>query len=107
MAYMTKEGHVPYPNKEGEWYSNFYIDNEPLTMENETVEEARKSQEEFLARFRWGRPRPTTEGTTEELEEMRLVGLYLREDHAVPEGDTEIETPEWMKEPLGPGMCRD
>lgn len=104
MAFMTADGEGPFPNRAGEHCGNFFVDCYPVTAENETLEDALKRQDKYLSRFRFGRPRPTSTGTIEELEKLGLNGLYLKEDQSIGSSDTEIKTPDWLKEP---GTYRD
>lgn len=87
MAYMTKDGKGPHPNKAGEYYGNHRKGSQYCT------------DEATLAIVRFGRPRPCKAGTTEEMEKRGLVGLYLKEDQKLGPDDVEIPTPPELMEP--------
>ena len=101
MAYMKKDGGAPYPNKAGEYCGNHCPTDQPCIKFHESPEEAKRNQERYLATMRFGRPRPCWAGTTEDMEAMGYVGLYLKHDFPVDlaDGDVEIETPDELKEP--------
>lgn len=100
MAYMTKDGNGPYPCYAGEHCGNHLIGSMAYAREGQTHVEANYYEVMWLAQMRWGRPRPTKEGATEELENKGWVGLYLKEDdkRRLP-GEVEIDTPDKLKEP--------
>ena len=100
MAYKKKDGSGPYPNKAGEYCGNHQKGSPALRMTNETSEDAERRQDAWLARMRFGRPRPCHAGTTEDMEAMGYVGLYLLNDSPTSfADDVEIETPDELKEP--------
>lgn len=71
IAYMTKDGKGPYPNKKGEYCGNHLPSAILLRNFHETKEMAAKG---------W-------------------VGVYLTEDVPVYDGNTEIDTPPELMEP--------
>lgn len=107
MAYLTKDGKGPYPNKAGEYCGNYnpnsyfheYTDLEKF-CEQPHNEEEKKRHREWLSKMRFGRPRPCKAGTTEEMEVMGWVGLYLKEDSTfLLPGATTVPTPPELMEP--------
>ena len=84
MAYMTKDGQGPYPNKAGEYCGNH-------DQNNRTYSGGAK--EAYLNRMRFGRPHSCKTDTFEEMEEKGYVGLYLKEDRPSFEWGIEIPTP--------------
>lgn len=99
MAYMTKDGKGPYPNKAGEYCGNHSKGSSPYAMYGQGQQEAAENQKAYLARMRFGRPRPCEAGTTEEMEAKGNVGLYLKEDIRLNFGEIEIPTPPELMEP--------
>lgn len=86
MAYMTKDGLGPYPNKAGEYCGN----HNPKYSQGGEVHWT----------IRCGRPRPCKAGTTEELEADGWMGLYLKDDSPYSNpGDADVPTPPELLEP--------
>lgn len=100
MAYMNKDGKGPYPNKAGDYCGNHFSGGQvPHVFSADRTEEA-KAHSAWLAKMRFGRPRPTTAMTIEELQREGMVGLYLKADEPLYlDGDTEIPTPAELMEP--------
>ena len=98
MAYMTKEGGGPYPNKAGEYCGNHRMD-----LINGKMINIEQHPEDltWLATMRLGRPRPCKAGTTCEMTKKGYVGLYLKNDNPslLPNGAIEIPTPPELMEP--------
>lgn len=63
MAYMTRDGKGPYPNKAGEYCGNHH----PTHLRY-----AGGAQEAYLNRMRFGRPRSCEAGTKEQMTAERL-----------------------------------
>lgn len=97
MAYITKTG-GPYPNKKDEFCGN-HRPNEDADWRDPDWRNFEIEGRKQPTRVRFGRPHPCAAGTTEELEEQGFVGLYLQNDHPLMDGETEVETPEKLKEP--------
>lgn len=83
MAYLAKDGKEPLANLAGEWLSNYC----PL--------EAGWRKDPWIRTHRIGRPRTLGFGTILQ----GVVGVYLTRDLPLPDGATEIPTPEQLKEP--------
>ena len=100
MAYMIKDK-GPYPNKAGEYCGNHYLDSRfhPPCISNETLAQAKKREDEWLSKMRFGRPQPTAEYTTKQFEEMGLAGLYLKENRPLLSHETPCATPPELLEP--------
>lgn len=101
MAYMTKEGEGPYPNKAGEYCGNHLPGSHIYCHMDETSQQAEERRERHLARMRFGQPRGCKSGTSEEMKAKGWVGLYLKEDSNLSSGDVEIPTPPELMEPVG------
>ena len=101
MAYMTKDGKGPYPNKAGEYCGNHLVGSKPWVSYDEMPQQAAENQERYLARMRFGKPRGCNAGTSEEMEARGHVGLYLKEDSTSGRlnGDVEVPTPPELMEP--------
>lgn len=80
----------PYPNKAGEYCGNYYL--------HQSSEETERLKA-YLARMRFGRPRPCQAGTMEEMEKDGYVGLYLKEDRELMSWEKECPTPPELLEP--------
>ena len=96
MAYKTKDGKGPYPNKAGEFCSNHYPES-PATRNwysRETQEQADQHQRDWLANKRFGRPAKCQAGTSGEMAAKGYVGVYLDEDRDLHDGDVAVETDE-------------
>lgn len=85
MAYKMADC-GPWANRAGEFCGNCYNfpDDRPLPRNT-----------------RAGRPRPCGAGTTAKMEADNYIGLYLLADEPMPEGATEVPTPEKLTEPEG------
>ncbi len=99
MAYMTADGKGPYPNKAGEYCGNYHPRIPPHRGWHESPAQAEERQRRYLAKLRFGRPRPCRMGTTEEMEARGYVGLYLKADQPLLWGSVEVDTPNELKEP--------
>ena len=100
MAYMTKDGEGPYPNKAGEYCGNHRPKSPMCRGCKEARDEAEQQRKKTIAMMRYGMPRACKAGTIKEMEEMGYVGLYLREDQPLRSLDSvEVDTPEDLKEP--------
>lgn len=102
MAYMTKDGNGPYPNKAGEYCGNHFPNSPPHLTLHQSPEEAEQHLREWLKKMRFGRPRPCQAGTSKEMAEEGWVGLYLIKGYSEPlrDGDIEVPTPPELMEPL-------
>lgn len=99
MAYMIGD-RGPYPNKAGEYCGNHSRGSPPLREWNEDFAVTVRNHNVWLQTMRFGRPRPTTAYTIEQLEGMGMVGLYLKQDQSpMTDNATEIPTPPEMSEP--------
>lgn len=96
----------PFACHSGDFYGNYTRGKEGISFGLKTREEHRNTPlDETL--FRRGRPRPTAWHTSEELEAMGIVGIYLIGFLAPDHDGREImfgpviyvETPESMREP--------
>lgn len=99
MAYMTKDGKGPYPNKKGEYCGNHFPNTSPDMLYPETLEQAEQHQRNWLKNKRFGRPHSCQAGTTKEMAARGWVGVYLAEDAPIYDGCTEIDTPPELMEP--------
>lgn len=100
MAYMTKDGKGPYPHKAGDYCGNHHPGSPMLRMWNVDPVVQQREHDAWLAKMRFGRPRPCKAGTTKEREAAGDVGLYLKADSPLYcDGDTEIPTPPELMEP--------
>jgi hypothetical protein len=107
MAYMTINGNGPYPNKAGEYCDNHYPGGMACARNGQTHEQAQEEQRAWLRDKRLGQPRPTASYTTEQLEAMGMVGLYLMMARkSLPDGATEVPTPPELMEPEPPAGDR-
>ena len=108
MAYIdtTKPDEPPYPNLAGEFCGNHFKGGRAYACDGQTQSEANEQQQTYLARMRFGRPRPDGTATTEELEARGLVGLYLKEDDFRKLSKDEVACPT-PPELLEPGYPRD
>lgn len=101
MAYMDK-GVVPggpYLHKAGKYCGNHHKGSSALAGFHENQEQADAHQREYLAKMRFGRPRPCAAGTTVEMEAQGYVGLYLKEDRKLMYWEEECPTPPALTEP--------
>ncbi len=99
MAYMVN-GKGPYSDKAGEFYGNHHpgaFGTIVLPGDRETREHACERRDEFLARMRFGRPRPCKDASVRA--ENGWVGLYLKEDQPLFDWETPCETPPELLEP--------
>jgi len=99
MAYIRRENGVkkgPYPNKRGEFCGNHFPNSGPTICADA---QAHMHYADWLSKMRFGRPRPCEAGTTEELEQQGMVGLYLKCDAPSYKGEIDVPTPEDLKEP--------
>ncbi len=102
MAYMTKEGKGPYPNKAGEFCGNHLVGSKPCPAYDESLQQTEENQKHYLAKMRFGRPHGCKAGTSKEMQERGWVGLYKKEDSSLRYGDVEIPTPPELMEPPSP-----
>ena len=104
MAYMhtypdgSTDG--PFPNKRGEFCRNYNPRYAPLRIDIETQEEADVRELEWLSLMRFGRPGRVASDTLtlKEMAELKLVGLYFREDQPLLSFHTPVETDELTEE---------
>jgi hypothetical protein len=96
MAYMTKDGGGPYPNKAGEFCGN-HLPNSKMNFYPRDPEGIHNK--EYWAKMRFGRPHSCKAGTTEEMEARGYVGLYLKEDTPLFDWEVEVPTPPELMEP--------
>ncbi len=99
MMAHTIDGKGPYPDKAGEFCGNFHPDELPTRLFNESFAEAAERQKEWLGRMRFGKPSNCQVGTSEEMAAAGEVGLYLKEDRALFDWETPVETDE-LTEPI-------
>lgn len=93
MAYISKEGKGPYPNKTGEYCGNHYPNNK-LNLGD------REHNERYLHTMRFGRPHPCMGQTSKERAAKGWVGLYLKEDSPYSsDSDIDVPTPPELMEP--------
>ena len=104
MAYMTKDGKGPYPNRAGEHCGNHLVGSRAYAADGESPEQAAKIQDCWLATMRFGLPRKCKAGTSEEIVANGWVGLYLKEDSKLLPGEVEIPTPPELMEPPSPSI---
>jgi hypothetical protein len=91
---ITGEWTGPYPHHAGDYCGNYHPDSQSFA--SKSVDKA------WLAKMRFGLPRPCAAGSTEEMKAQGLVGLYLREDEKrLFDWEREIPTPDELKEPTG------
>lgn len=93
MAHTT-DGKGPYPDKAGEYCGNHFPGSEPALGVGQSPQVAKRHQEEWLARMRFGKPANCGAGTSEEMAQKGWVGLYLKEDRELYEWETPIDTNE-------------
>ncbi len=99
MAYMVDDK-GPYPNKSGEFCGNYQPNAHhswPTPVGNETPQQAARHEKEYLARMRFGRPRPCKAKYV--TAKNGWVGLYLKEDRPLLSWETQCETPPELLEP--------
>ncbi len=94
MAYKTKDGKGPYPNRAGEFCSNHQPGELAICRFDQSQAEAEQSQCDWLANKRFGRPAKCQAGTSDEMAVMGFVGVYLKKDHRLHDGDVAVETDE-------------
>ena len=100
MAYMTRDGEGPYPNKAGEYCRSHLAGSAPVLRFGQRQREEEEEQDRYLARMQFGRPRACKAGTSKEMKERGYVGLYLKNDSGlILNGDTDIPTPPGLMEP--------
>jgi hypothetical protein len=99
MAYLTRDGKGPYPCQVGEYCGNHMPCSLAFAALNESRADAERNQQEYLAKMRFGRPRPCEAGTTEEMEARGTVGLYLKEDQSILPDSRRVDTPPELMEP--------
>jgi hypothetical protein len=104
MAYLTKDGKEPYPNKAGEYCGNHFPGSPPVLSIYQSPKEAIEQQERYLERMRFGRPHSCQAGTSDQMFSKDWVGLYLKEDspHILFDGQIEVPTPPELMEPVHP-----
>ena len=102
MAYMTRDNKGPYPSKAGEYCGNHHPDSHPSRQLGHSPEQAAHHQREWLATMRFGRPRGCEAGTSEEMAAQGWVGLYLKADRKLFDWETEVPTPDCLKEHAAP-----
>ncbi len=100
MAYITKDGEGPYPHHAGDYCGNYDSGYSAVSAFYEDQGQADSRQKEALLGMRFGRPRREPDSSTKTLEDMGVVGLYLKHDRTdrAP-GDVLVPTPERMREP--------
>ena len=96
MAHMIRE-QGPFPDKAGEFCGNYQPGSASAQGVYETPAEAKKREDEWLSRMRFGRPRPCK--TTSVTAENGWVGLYLKEDRPLFDWETPCPTPPELLEP--------
>ena len=97
MAYIKKNGEGPYPNKAGEYCGNYDPENTYLDYRDISDLERHK---EWLSRMRFGCPRPSDTHTIQQMRDMGLVGLYLKEDDIhIYSKEYTVPTPPELMEP--------
>lgn len=98
MAYMI-DGKGPYPNRVDEYCGNHQPGMIPMARLGQTQEQTNASLAAYLRTMKFGRPRPCKAGTTAELEERGVVGLYARHAHKLRGREVAVPTPPEMMEP--------
>lgn len=96
MAYIA-DGLGPFPNKKDEFCGNY----DPRSRYCGSSDHVRHIKE-WLTRVRFGRPRSCVTGVAKDLEAEGYVGLYYKETQPLGPDETEVETPDELKEPDGP-----
>lgn len=93
MAYMI-EGKGPYPNKAGEFCGNYRPGARSFVMcdLNQDLDDAKRQQQDRLAKMRYGKPSSCEAGTSDEMAAAGWVGLYLKEDQPLYAWETPVET---------------
>lgn len=92
MAHMV-DYKGPYPDKAGEFCGNYNTSNRypPFCTGSETPAQAQQHENEWLAKMRFGRPRPCKDKYV--TEENGWVGLYLKKDQPLFYFETPCLTP--------------
>lgn len=101
MAWKDIEtGAGPYPMHAGEYCGNYNKDWPAVSRLNQSKEGAKREQEQYLSRMRFGKPRPCQAYPTVELAEAAgLVGLYANSDSHAFSWYVQCETPLELMEP--------
>ena len=97
MAYKTKDGKGPYPNKAGEFCGNYSPWEWACCSLYGTQLQADKRQRDWLASKRLGKPSSCQAGTSDEMAAQGYVGAYLNEDCNLHDGDVAVETDELIE----------
>lgn len=98
MAYMIGD-RGPYPNKVDEYCGNHLVGSFPELSGWQSPAAALVQQEQYLATMRFGRPRPCKSGTTKEMAAREFVGLYAKTTRKLRDCETEVPTPDSLREP--------
>ncbi len=91
MAHMS-DGQGPYPDKAGEFCGNHYPNMPAARVFGESQVDAERAQREWMNRMRFGKPAKCDAGTSEEMAAGGWVGLYLKENRELHDGETPVET---------------
>lgn len=107
MAYMTKDGRGPYPNKAGEYCGNHLVNSKPYGPHRPFLRDSKTQitmEAAYLSTMIFGIPHSCEAGTSEEMIKRGYVGLYLKKNcplrNSTVPGCIEVPTPLELMEPF-------